>query len=33
MFETIDPNSPYILDYIDELKAYYYPDETENEEE
>ena len=26
MFETMNPNSPYFSDYIDELEAY-YPDE------
>lgn len=37
MFETMNPNSPYFSDYIDELEAY-YPDEPmefdfEDEEE
>ena len=26
MFDTMNPNSPYFSDYIDELEAY-YPDE------
>ena len=26
MFETMNPNSPYFYNYIDELEAY-YPDE------
>lgn len=26
MFETMNPNSPYFSDYIDELETY-YPDE------
>ena len=37
MFETMDPDSPYFFDYIDELESY-YPDEpcyfdTDDEEE
>ena len=29
MFDTMDPSSPYFLDYIDEL-TYYYPEDEED---
>ena len=29
MFDTMNPNSPYFLDYVDEL-TYYYPEDEED---
>ena len=29
MFDVIDPSSPYVIDYIDEL-TYYYPEDEED---